>query len=257
MYEPVRDVGGGSGGGGGVQDFTAGFDFDFFRRPSPNDHGSRFDVVDNNHGAEKAGFENFVVDDVGHKGKGSGKKGGYGDLKDKPHLFTADPYAEHPPANGYKPPSYGYGYDHAAPEPHAPEPHGYQPEPHGYQPEPHGYQPEPHGYQPEPHGYQPEPHRYHEPEPYHPDPHPHSGYHEEPHSDYHPAPYKPEPKPPVLLDKRPHEVKEIKALPVSLHDTYTSFDCRKAPYPDRHYADPEAGCQVTRNQALKKKQSVT
>jgi hypothetical protein len=47
-----------------------------------------------------------------------------------------------------------------------------------------------------------------------------------------------------LLKNRPHEVKEIKSLPVSLHTAYTSFDCRKAPYKDRHYADPEAGCQV-------------
>lgn len=48
----------------------------------------------------------------------------------------------------------------------------------------------------------------------------------------------------MLLEKRPYEVKEIKALPVALHDTYTNFDCRKAPYPDRHYADPESGCQI-------------
>ncbi len=57
-----------------------------------------------------------------------------------------------------------------------------------------------------------------------------------------PVSYKP--KGPVLLDKRPHEVTEIKSLPVSVDQTYTNFDCRKVPYPDRHYADPDAGCQV-------------
>ena len=100
------------------------------------------------------------------------------------------------------------------------------------------------------HGYHhPEPHH----DPYHPEPH-HGGYHEPhhdpyhappPHSEYHePEPYHPPAPKIVLLEKRPYEVKEIKALPVALHDTYTNFDCRKAPYPDRHYADPESGCQV-------------
>ena len=48
-----------------------------------------------------------------------------------------------------------------------------------------------------------------------------------------------------MLDKRPYEPKEIKPVTITTHDTYTSFDCRKVPYPDRHYADPEAGCSVS------------
>ncbi|XP_059085432.1 uncharacterized protein LOC131882333 isoform X3 [Tigriopus californicus] len=67
------------------------------------------------------------------------------------------------------------------------------------------------------------------------------------HDPYKPVhdPYKPyKPKGPVLLEKLPYEVKEIKPLSVSVHKTYTSFDCRKAPYLDRHYADPEAGCSI-------------
>ena len=48
-----------------------------------------------------------------------------------------------------------------------------------------------------------------------------------------------------MLEKRPYEPKEIKPVTITTHDTYTSFDCRKVPYPDRHYADPEAGCSVS------------
>ena len=40
------------------------------------------------------------------------------------------------------------------------------------------------------------------------------------------------------------QVTEIKSLSAPVHKAYTSFDCRKTPYPDRHYADPEAGCTV-------------
>ena len=135
------------------------------------------------------------------------------DLNNKPHLFTADPYGAHP---------------HHAPH-HDPY-HAPHHEPH------HDPYHAPH------HEFHHDPalvgfHQggYHEPDPYHA---PHSGYHE-------PEPYHaPKPKQPVLLEKRPYEVKEIKALPVALHDTYTNFDCRKAPYPNRHYADPESGCQV-------------
>ena len=61
-----------------------------------------------------------------------------------------------------------------------------------------------------------------------------------PSADYGP----PKPVGPILLDKRPYEVKEIKAVPIVTHETYTKFDCRNVPYPDRHYADPEAGCAV-------------
>ena len=48
-----------------------------------------------------------------------------------------------------------------------------------------------------------------------------------------------------MLEKRPYEPKEIKPVTITTHDTYTAFDCRKVPYPDRHYADPEAGCSVS------------
>ena len=65
---------------------------------------------------------------------------------------------------------------------------------------------------------------------------------------YTPAPYAPEPayEPvgPVLLEKKPYEVKTIQALPVAVAETYTNFDCR-GKYANRHYADPEAGCQVS------------
>ena len=57
------------------------------------------------------------------------------------------------------------------------------------------------------------------------------------------APYHPTPAGPVLLEKKPYETKTVQALPVSVHETYTGFDCRGR-YPGRHYADPEAGCQV-------------
>ena len=142
------------------------------------------------------------------------------DLNKKPHLFTADPYGKHP---------------HHEPEPYHDPYH--QPEPH-HDP----YHSEPHHdvYHSEPHHdvYHSEPHHdvYHHPAA------PHSDYHHPEPEPYHPPP--PKPKAPVLLEKRPYEVKEIKALPVALHDTYTNFDCRKAPYPNRHYADPESGCQV-------------
>ena len=70
---------------------------------------------------------------------------------------------------------------------------------------------------------------------------------------------------PVLLDKRPYEVtamqlllikhrhlhsldlkvKSVQPLPITVAETYTGFDCRSKPYQGRHYADPEAGCEVT------------
>ena len=61
---------------------------------------------------------------------------------------------------------------------------------------------------------------------------------------YEPEPYLP-PKPvgPVLLEKRPYEVKSVQPLPITVSEPYTSFDCRNK-QPGRHYADPEAGCQV-------------
>jgi len=49
---------------------------------------------------------------------------------------------------------------------------------------------------------------------------------------------------PVLLDKRPYEVKSVQPLPITVAETYTGFDCRSKPYQNRHYADPEAGCEI-------------
>jgi len=58
-----------------------------------------------------------------------------------------------------------------------------------------------------------------------------------------PAPYTPVPVGPVLLEKKPYETKTVQALPVTVAETYTNFDCR-GKYANRHYADPEAGCQI-------------
>merc|ERR1712025_685067 len=41
----------------------------------------------------------------------------------------------------------------------------------------------------------------------------------------------------------PYETKTVQALPVTIAETYTNFDCR-GKYANRHYADPEAGCQI-------------
>merc|ERR1719430_2677561 len=49
---------------------------------------------------------------------------------------------------------------------------------------------------------------------------------------------------PVMLEKRPYDVKSVQPLPISVSETYTSFDCRTKPYQGRHYADPEAGCEI-------------
>merc|ERR1712110_835358 len=141
---------------------------------------------------------------------------------------------------------------HTDPAPHNPgyyEPEPYHPAPPATYHEPEPYHPGPY-HEPEP--YHP-PATYHEPKPYHPP----SGYHEPepyhppssgsgapaPSSDYGaPKPYKP--KAPVMLEKRPYEPKEIKPVTITTHEAYTGFDCRKVPYPDRHYADPEAGCSI-------------
>jgi hypothetical protein len=49
----------------------------------------------------------------------------------------------------------------------------------------------------------------------------------------------------VLLEKRPYEVKSVQPLPITVSESYTGFDCRAAPHPDRFYADPEAGCEAS------------
>ncbi|XP_023331925.1 extensin-1 isoform X2 [Eurytemora carolleeae] len=108
------------------------------------------------------------------------------------------------------------------------------------------YDSSPYSAQPyEPNPYAPAPYV---PEPYAPAPYEPAPY--KPSSSYEPAAYAP-PKPeyhapvgPVLLEKRPYEVESVKPLPITVSETYTSFDCRKVPYPDRHYADPEAGCEI-------------
>lgn len=126
--------------------------------------------------------------------------------------YSSDPYANHAPAHGYNPPS--YEIDPYTPHEETPAYDPYKP---AYDPyTPHEVAPVYNPYKPA-------------------------------HDPYKPVhdPYKPyKPKGPVLLEKLPYEVKEIKPLSVSVHKTYTSFDCRKAPYPDRHYADPEAGCSI-------------
>jgi len=165
-----------------------------------------------------------------------------------------EPYHPAPPATYHEPEPYHPGPYHE-PEPYHPPATYHEPEP--YHPPSSYHEPEP--YHPEPEPYHP-PSTYHEPEPYHPEPYhppPHSGYHEPepyhppssdygapaPSSDYGaPKPYKP--KAPVMLEKRPYEPKEIKPVTITTHEAYTGFDCRKVPYPDRHYADPEAGCSI-------------
>ena len=62
---------------------------------------------------------------------------------------------------------------------------------------------------------------------------------------YTPEPYSPPaPVGPVLLESKPYDPKSVEALPITVAETYTNFDCRSKPYPGRHYADVEAGCEV-------------
>merc|ERR1719233_105859 len=42
----------------------------------------------------------------------------------------------------------------------------------------------------------------------------------------------------------PYDPKSVEALPITVAETYTNFDCRSKPYPGRHYADIEAGCEI-------------
>ena len=222
--------------------------------------------------------QNDYYEDNGIEGNG------YGNIpKKKPHLFTHDPYATgiadndvdnepkfKPPPEGYQPPigpyntEFDQGYNGPGPIQDEYEGGGdygppYQPIEEDVYNDPE-FGPE---YSPPPPDYSP------------PIPH-HDEYGEVPiHEDYGPVPvhdsYGPPPPSdeygppssdygapsadygppkivgPVLLEKRPYEVKEIKAVPIVTHKTYTKFDCRNVPYPDRHYADPEAGCAVNFN----------
>ena len=204
---------------------------------------------------------------------------GYGNIpKKKPHLFTHDPYATgiadndvhnepkfKPPPKGYQPPVGPYNTDfdqgYNGPVHHQDDYEGggdYGPPYHAIEEDVY-HDPE---FGPE---YSPPPPDYSPPIPHH------DGYGEVPlHDDYGPVPVHDSYGPPsdeygppssdygapsadygppkivgpVLLEKRPYEVKEIKAVPIVTHKTYTKFDCRNVPYPDRHYADPEAGCAV-------------
>ena len=146
--------------------------------------------------------------------------------------YGPPPYHEHPVEDAYHDPEFGPEYTPPPPE-YSPIPthHEYsEPIHEDYGPEPvhDGYGPPPtDGYGPPPSdGYGP----------------PSSDY-GAPSAGYGP----PKIVGPVLLEKRPYEVKEIKAVPIVTHKTYTTFDCRNVPYPDRHYADPEAGCVVRIN----------
>ena len=122
-----------------------------------------------------------------------------------------DPYSPPEPAyDPYSPPSPAYSPDPYSPEPYSPPVPAYSPDP--YNPPKPAYSPDPYV-----------------PEPYAP-----------------PKPAYQKPVGPVLLEKRPYEVKSVQPLPVTVAESYTGFDCRSVPYPDRHYADPEAGCEVKR-----------
>merc|ERR1719481_1614448 len=62
---------------------------------------------------------------------------------------------------------------------------------------------------------------------------------------YTPEPYTPPaPVGPVLLESKPYDPKSVEALPITVSETYTNFDCRSKPYPGRHYADVEAACEI-------------
>ena len=135
----------------------------------------------------------------------------YVDIQESPPRTQYNNYNAPPP---YEPPSYDYnsGYDFYSP----PKDDYYSPQDDFYSP------PSPDVYAPPKDEYYSPPKPTYEPEPYYP----------------------PKPVGPVLLEKRPYEVKSVQPLPITVSESYTSFDCRDK-YPGRHYADPEAGCQVS------------
>jgi len=114
-----------------------------------------------------------------------------------------------PPINSYEPPVDSY----------SPPPDSYGPPPDTYGPPVDSYSPPSDSYGPPSDSYGP------------------------PSDSYGPPPYKP--VGPILLEKRPYEPKEIKRVIVATEPAYTSFDCRKVPYHDKYFADPEAGCRVS------------
>ena len=153
--------------------------------------------------------------------------GNYEEEYKDPDYHSPPPYAD----DGYNDPEFGPEY---SPPPH--QDYGHLPvhDDYGYEEEPYGAVPvhDDYGAVPIHDGYGPPPHDGYGP--------PSSDY-GAPSADYGP----PKIKGPVLLEKRPYEVTEIRAVPIVTHQTYTKFDCRNVPYPDRHYADPEAGCAVS------------
>ncbi len=178
------------------------------------------------------GSFNSVYDDPFSSSQYPNEPSDYSSPGYTPPLKLKPDYVPHR-ESAYQPAGYG------APEPYAPNGYG-APEP-SYGPAGYGA-PEP-SYAPAGYG-APEPYAptgYGTPEPYAP-----TGYGApEPAGYGAPEPYAP-PKPvgPVLLEKRPYEVHSVQALPVTVEQSYTEFDCRTVPYPDRHYADIEAGCEV-------------
>jgi len=115
---------------------------------------------------------------------------------------------------------------------------GYAPEEPSYTPDPDPYAP----YTPVNPGYNSAPAAYAPADPYAPVGYEPSPYAPEPYSP--PEPIYQKPVGPVLLEKRPYEVKSVQPLPITVAESYTNFDCRSVPYFDRHYADPEAGCEL-------------
>ena len=145
-----------------------------------------------------------------------------GNLTPEPY----DPYYNPPPADSYDP--------------------YYNPPPaDNYNPDPY-YSPPPAPTYQEPAPYEPPQEVYNAYDPPPPPETPYDPYYDAPAPPSYAAPepvYPPKPVGPVLLEKRPYEVKSVQPLPITVSESYTSFDCRSL-YPGRHYADPETGCQV-------------
>jgi len=64
------------------------------------------------------------------------------------------------------------------------------------------------------------------------------------HNNDFPKPIQKKPAGPVLLQHRPNEVTRIQPVPITINEDYSKFDCRNVPFSNRHYADPDTGCQI-------------